>query len=138
CMLALPMTAFATKGRDHYRRGMDYEKAQQWEKAAQEFTQALAAEPGNGDYQVHYRRVIFKASQSLVQQARALCEQRDYVGAYNAFRQAFGYDPVNQLAVSEMERMLRLEQVKQGNVRPDSGDVNPRTDTAVNDGSPPQ
>src|SRR4030095_14550716 len=59
-------------------------------------------------------------------------------GAYNSFRQAFGYDPVNQLAVSEMERMLRLEQVKQGNVRPDSGDGNPRTDTAVNDGSPPQ
>src|SRR5205823_8414684 len=32
----------------------------------------------------------------------------------NAFRQAFGYDPVNQLAVSEMERMLRLEEVKEG------------------------
>jgi general secretion pathway protein D len=138
CMLALPMTAFATKGKDHYRRGMDYEKAQQWEKAAQEFTQALAAEPGNVDYQLHYRRAIFNASQSFMQQGRALAEQRDYVGAYNAFRQAFGYDPVNQLAVSEMERMLRLEQVKQGNVRADSGDGNPRTDTAVNDGSPSQ
>ena len=109
---------------------MDYEKAQQWEKAAQEFTQALAAEPGNVDYQLHYRRAIFNASQSFMQQGRALAEQRDYVGAYNAFRQAFGYDPVNQLAVSEMERMLRLEQVKQGNVRTDSGDGNPRTDTA--------
>ena len=138
CMLALPMTAFATKGKDHYRRGMDYEKAQQWEKAAQEFTKALAAEPGNVDYQLHYRRAIFNASQSFMQQGRALAEQRDYVGAYNAFRQAFGYDPVNQLAVSEMERMLRLEQVKQGNVRTDSGDGNPRTDTTVNDGSPPQ
>ena len=138
CMLALPMTAFATKGKDHYRRGMDYEKAQQWEKAAQEFTLALAAEPGNVDYQLHYRRAIFNASQSFMQQGRALAEQRDYVGAYNAFRQAFGYDPVNQLAVSEMERMLRLEQVKQGNVRTDSGDGNPRTDTGVNDGSPSQ
>jgi len=38
---------------------MDYEKAQQWEKAAQEFTQALAAEPGNVDYPLHYRRAIF-------------------------------------------------------------------------------
>jgi general secretion pathway protein D len=138
CLLALPMTAFASKGKDHYRRGMDYEKAQQWEKAAQEFTQALATEPGNVDYQLHYRRAIFNASQSFMQQGRALAEQRDYVGAYNAFRQAFGYDPVNQLAVSEMERMLRLEQVKQGNVRTDSGDGNPRTDTAVNDGSPSQ
>jgi len=137
CMLALPMTAFATKGKDHYRRGMDYEKAQQWEKAAQEFTLALATEPGNVDYQLHYRRAIFNASQSFMQQGRALAEQRDYVGAYNSFRQAFGYDPVNQLAVSEMERMLRLEQVKQGNVRTDTGDGNPRTD-ATNDGSPSQ
>lgn len=137
CMLALPMTAFATKGKDHYRRGMDYEKAQQWEKAAQEFTQALAAEPGNVDYQLHYRRSIFNASQSFMQQGRALAEQRDYVGAYNAFRQAFGYDPVNQLAVSEMERMVRLEQVKQGTARVDSGDGNPKTD-ATNDGTPAQ
>src|SRR5262245_9801171 len=138
CMLALPMTAFAKKGREHYNRGMDYEKAQQWEKAAQEFTLALAADPANVDYQLHYRRSIFNASQSFMQQGRALAEQRDYVGAYNAFRQAFGYDPVNQLAVSEMERMLRLEQVKQGNTRTDSGDGNPRTDTSTNDGTPSQ
>ena len=39
-----------------------------------------------------------------------MAEQRDFVGAYNAFRQAFGYDPVNELAVSEMERMLRLQE----------------------------
>src|SRR5258706_16355930 len=49
-----------------------------------------------------------------MQQGRSLAEQRDYVGAYNAFRQAFGYDPVNQLAVSEMERMVRLQEVKEG------------------------
>lgn len=138
CMLALPMTALASKGKDHYNRGMDYERAQQWEKAAQEFTLALAADPGNVDYQLHYRRAIFNASQSFMQQGRALAEQRDYVGAYNAFRQAFGYDPVNQLAVSEMERMLRLEQIKQGGARTDAGDGNPKTDVAVNDGSPSQ
>ena len=113
-MLALPMSAFARKGRDAFNRGMDYEKAQQWEKAAHEFTLALAEDPSNVDYQLHYRRAIFNASQQFMQQGRSLAEQRDFVGAYNAFRQAFGYDPVNQLAVSEMERMLRLEQVKQG------------------------
>jgi len=114
CMLALPMSAFGRKGRDAYNRGLDYERAQQWEKAAHEFTLALAEDPSNVDYQLHYRRSIFNASQAFMQQGRSLAEQRDYVGAYNAFRQAFGYDPVNQLAVSEMERMLRLEQVKQG------------------------
>ncbi len=114
CMLALPMTAFAKKGRDHFDKGMKYEHAQQWEQAAQEFTLALAADPSNVDFQLHYRRAIFNASQMFMQKGRSLAEQQDYVGAYNAFRQAFGYDPVNQLAVSEMERMLRLEQVKQG------------------------
>lgn len=123
CLLAVPLTAFAKgKGEKNYKRGVQYETAQQWEKAAQEFTLAVAAEPGNLEYQLHYRRAVFNASQSYMQQGRALAEQRDYVGAYNAFRQAYGYDPVNQLAASEMERMLRLQAEKEGNVGPaDSG-----------------
>jgi len=114
CLLALPVSALGKKGKEHYDRGMKFEEAQQWEKAAQEFTLAIAADPHNVDYQLHYRRAVFNASQSFMQQGRSLAEQRDYVGAYNAFRQAFGYDPVNQLAVSEMERMLRLQEVKEG------------------------
>src|SRR6266705_5862596 len=118
CLLALPVSALGSKkGKDHFDRGMKLEQAEQWEKAAQEFTLALAADPSNADYQLHYRRSLFNASQSFMQQGRALAEQRDYVGAYNAFRQAFGYDPVNQLAVSEMERMLRLQEVKEGQSR---------------------
>ena len=114
CLLAFPLTAFAKKGKDHFNRGLKYEQAQQWEKAAQEFTLALAADPSNAEFQLHYRRALFNASQMFMQQGRSLAEQRDYIGAYNAFRQAFGYDPVNQLAVSEMERMLRLQEVKEG------------------------
>jgi len=114
CLLVVPMTAFAKKGKDHFKRGLKHEQAQQWDKAAQEYTLALAADPSNAEFQLHYRRAIFNASQMFMQQGRALAEQRDYIGAYNAFRQAFGYDPVNQLAVSEMERMLRLQEVKEG------------------------
>lgn len=117
CLLALPISTMGLggkKGKDHFDRGMKLEEAQQWEKAAQEFTLAIAADPHNVDYQLHYRRAVFNASQSFMLQGRSLAEQRDYVGAYNAFRQAFGYDAVNQLAVSEMERMLRLQEVKEG------------------------
>jgi general secretion pathway protein D len=114
CMLAIPVSALGKKGKDNFNRGLKYEQQQQWEKAAQEFTLAVAADPSNVDYQLHYRRAIFNASQTFMQQGRSLAEQRDYVGAYNAFRQAFGYDPVNQLAVSEMERMVRLQEVKEG------------------------
>ena len=114
CLLAAPLTAFAKKGEKNYKSGLQYESAQQWEKAAQEFTLAVAADPSNVEYQLHYRRSVFNASQMYMQQGRALAEQRDYIGAYNAFRQAYGYDPVNELALSEMARMLRLQREKTG------------------------
>ena len=113
-LLCLPLTAFAKKGEKNFRRGLDYEMAQQWDKAAQEFTLALAADPSNMEYQLHFRRASFNASQHYMQQGRTLAEEGDFVGAYNSFRQAYGYDPVNELAVSEMERMLRLQAVKEG------------------------
>src|SRR5262249_48703153 len=94
-------------------------------------------DPHNVDYQLHYRRAVFNASQTFMQQGRALAEQRDYVGAYNAFRQAFGYDPVNQLAVSEMERMLRLQEVKEGKTSPAGNDSNARSEENGGGATPP-
>ncbi|HKR10598.1 MAG TPA: secretin N-terminal domain-containing protein [Pyrinomonadaceae bacterium] len=123
CLLSLPITAFAKKGEKNFKKGMQYEQAQQWDKAAQEFTLAVAADPANMEYQLHFRRASFNASQTYMQQGRSLSERGDYVGAYNAFRQAYGYDPVNELAVSEMERMLRLQAVKEGRT-PTSGNGN--------------
>src|SRR5438876_9325830 len=137
CLLALPVSALGgKKGKDHFDRGMKLENAQQWEKAAQEFTLALAADPHNVDYQLHYRRAVFNASQTFMQQGRSLAEQRDYVGAYNAFRQAFGYDPVNQLAVSEMERMLRLQEVKEGKAPTTNSDGNGKPSETDAGGTP--
>ena len=130
-LLLLPATALARKGDKNFKAGMQYEAAQQWEKAAQEFTLAVAADPSNLEYQLHFRRASFNASQSYMQQGRALAEQRDFVGAYNAFRQAYGYDPVNELAVSEMERMLRLQGVKEGN----NGNTNGTRTAEIQDGT---
>ena len=113
-LLSLPVTAFGKKGDKNFKRGMQYEAQQQWDKAAQEYTLAVAADPSNMEYQLHFRRASFNASQTYMQQGRSLSERGDFVGAYNAFRQAYGYDPVNELAVSEMERMLRLQAVKEG------------------------
>jgi general secretion pathway protein D len=117
-LLGLPIVAFGKKGDKNFRNGMDYERQQQWDKAAQEFTLAVAADPSNMEYQLHFRRASFNASQTYMQQGRSLSERGDFVGAYNAFRQAYGYDPVNELAVSEMERMLRLQAVKEGRANP--------------------
>ncbi len=123
-LLSLPITAFAKKGDKNFKRGMQYELSQQWDKAAQEFTLAVAADPSNMEYQLHFRRASFNASQTYMQQGRSLAERGDFVGAYNAFRQAYGYDPVNELAVSEMERMLRMQAVKEGRTTSGNGDGN--------------
>jgi len=134
-LLALPLTAFAKKGDKNFRRGMDYEEKQQWDKAAQEFTLAVAADPSNMEYQLHFRRASFNASQTYMQQGRSLAERGDFVGAYNAFRQAYGFDPVNELAVSEMERMLRMQAVKEGRAAPNgakTGDLSEGNGTPSN------
>jgi len=114
CLLAAPVAVLAKKGEKNYKRGLEHENAQQWERAAQEFALAVAASPSDIEYQLHYRRAIFNASQRFMEQGRTLAEQGDFTGAYNAFRQAMGYDPVNELAASEMARMLRLQREKEG------------------------
>ncbi len=114
CLLATPLVALAKKGEKNYKRGLEFEAAQQWDRAAQEFALAVATLPSDIEYQLHYRRSIFNASQKFMEQGRTLAERGDYTGAYNAFRQAYGYDPVNELAASEMERMLRLQRQKEG------------------------
>ena len=134
-LLSLPVTVFGKKGDKNFKRGMQYEEAQQWDKAAQEFTLAVAADPSNMEYQLHFRRASFNASQTYMQQGRSLAERGDFVGAYNAFRQAYGYDPVNELAVSEMERMLRMQGVKEGRTASNgvmNGDVSEGTGTPSN------
>jgi general secretion pathway protein D len=113
-LLCAPLTALAKKGEKNYKRGLQHEAAQQWEQAAQEFALAVAQNPSDTEYQLHYRRAIFNASQVYMTKGRMLADQGDYVGAYNAFRQAYGYDPVNDLAAQEMERVLRLQREKEG------------------------
>jgi general secretion pathway protein D len=113
-LLAAPVAVLAKKGEKNYSRGLEYEKAQQWEKAAAEFALAVAASPSETEYQLHYRKALFNASQTFMTKGRALADQGDYVGAYNAFRQAYGLDPVNDLAAQEMEHMLRLQREREG------------------------
>jgi general secretion pathway protein D len=109
CLLAPSAAAWSGKGQKNYKQGLKHEAAQQWEKAAEEFSLAAAAEPGNSEYQLHLRRALFNASQQFSQQGAALLERADYLGAYNAFRRAYGYDPANELARTLMERAFRLQ-----------------------------
>ncbi len=122
CLVTPSVAALAGKGTKNYERGLQYEAAQMWEKAAEQFALAVAAEPSNPEYQLHYRRALFNASQVLIVQGSAMAERGEYTGAYNVFRRANNYDPANQLALAQMERMVRLQMEKDGTA--DAGNSN--------------
>ncbi len=126
CLLAPTAAAWSGKGQKNYKEGLRQEAAQQWEKAAEEFSLAAAAEPSNSEYQLHLRRALFNASQQFSQQGATLLERGDYLGAYNAFRRAYGYDPANELARKMMERAFRLQTGK--NEKEDAAPAAPAVD----------
>src|ERR1044071_2355425 len=127
CLLASPAAVLAKKGEKNFKRGLEHETAQQWEKAAEEFALAVAAAPNETEYQLHYRRAVFNASQVYMQKGKALAQQEEDAGAFQYFRMAFDLDPVNGLAAQETERMLRLKGEKEaagrGRVREQGGAV---------------
>ncbi|HXF42926.1 MAG TPA: secretin N-terminal domain-containing protein [Pyrinomonadaceae bacterium] len=128
--LLTPTAALALgDGKKYFREGMKYEAAEEWDKAAEQFAMAVSENPRNPEYRLHLQRALFNASQMFMRKGRAAAEAKDYQNAYIAYRKAFSFDPVNQLAKSEMERMLRLieeeQKAKTGNVKQNTGAIVP-------------
>jgi general secretion pathway protein D len=112
--LSVPLPAFAG-GKDakkHFKEGMKFEVAQQWDLAAQEFALAVAADPGNAEYRLHFHRSMQNASIMFTSRGDQLAQQNDYASAYNAYRQAYGYDQTNEVTRVKMERMLELQKAQ--------------------------
>lgn len=97
-------------GKKHFKAGMKHENAEQWDQAVESFALAAAENPKNPEYRLHLQRALFNASQMYMKKGRTAAEEKDYQGAYIAFRKAYAYDPVNELAKSEMGRMIRLQE----------------------------
>jgi len=102
--------AFGDNGKKYFKEGLKAEVSEQWDKAVEQFALAVAETPKNPEYRLHYQRALFNASQMFMKRGAALAAEKDYAGAYLSFRKAYAYDPVNELARSEMERMMRLQQ----------------------------
>ncbi|MEK6288487.1 MAG: secretin N-terminal domain-containing protein [Acidobacteriota bacterium] len=119
--LAAPIAAFAADGKKHFNEGIKYEQNRQWDKAAQEFALAVSEKPSNIEYQLHLQRALVSAGTMLVERGDSLAEKKDYNAAYNAYRQAFSFDPTNELALIKMRRMLEAQGLPPDNL-PTSGD----------------
>ncbi len=113
CLL-LPGAALADgkNGKKNFKEGMKYEELQQWDMAAQRFALALSAEPNNPEYKVHYLQALSRASLMYITRGDALAEQNDLSGAYVAYRQAYNYDPGNEISKFKMERMLEMQKAQ--------------------------
>lgn len=118
-------------GKKHFKRGMKHEVAEEWDKASEEFALAVNENPKNPEYRLHLQRATFMASQMYIKRGTLAAKEKDYEGAYNAFRKAYAFDPTNELAKSEMERMVRLQQEtvapgdKKGGVGPERAKFQP-------------
>ena len=106
-------------GKKHFKKGMKHEVAEQWDQAVEEFAAAVTDNPKNPEYKLHLQRALFNASQMYMKKGTTAAQQKDYEGAYNAFRKAYAYDPVNELAKSEMARMIRMQEALQKGEDPD-------------------
>ncbi len=109
--------AAAPDGKKHFNEGMKHESAEEWDKAVEEFALAVSETPKNPEYRLHLTRALFNASQMFMKKGTSAANEKDYVGGYAAFRRAYAFDPTNELAHSEMERMIRLQK--------DVGDATP-------------
>ena len=110
CLLA-PVSVLAFgDGKKHFKKGMEAETAQKWDEAVEAFALAVADNPKNAEYRLHYTRALFNASQMYMKRGNTLAEQKDYASAYLAYRKAYAYDPVNELARAQMEKMVRLQE----------------------------
>ena len=97
-------------GKKHFNKGMKHEVAGEWDKAVEEFAIAVTENPKNPEYKLHLQRALFNASQQFMRRGNTLAQEKDYEGAYMAYRKAYAYDPVNELAKHEMARMVRMQE----------------------------
>ncbi len=109
-------------GKKYFQAGMKAETAEDWDKAVEQFALAITDNPKNPEYRLHYVRSLFNASQMYIRKGTALANEKDYKGGYDAFRKAYAYDPTNELAKAEMERMARLYKEILDNDNPDKKD----------------
>ena len=116
-----PVAAFAADGKKHFKEGLRYEENRQWDKAAEKFALAVAEKPSSVEYQLHLQRSLVLAAIMLVERGDQLADQKDYNAAYQAYRQAFAFDPTNEMAYIKMRNMLEAQGLPTDNL-PSNGD----------------
>ncbi len=120
-----PTAAFGfVDDKKHFKEGMKFEAAEEWDRAVEEFALAVAESPKNPEYRLHLVRALFNASQLYMKKGAIAANEKDYPAAYAAYRRAYAFDPTNELAKTEMDRMVRMQKsVTDPDIDPKTGSV---------------
>ncbi|MBK7394546.1 MAG: hypothetical protein IPI64_14835 [Chloracidobacterium sp.] len=123
--MLMPTAAFGfADDKKHFKEGMKFEAAEEWDRAVEEFALAVAESPKNPEYRLHLVRALFNASQLYMKKGSIAANEKDYPAAYGAFRRAYAFDPTNELAKTEMDRMVRLQKsLTEPDIDPKTGSV---------------
>ena len=97
----------ARKGKKSFAEGIKFEKRLQWELAHKNFIEALSAEPDNPEYRLHMRRAAQNAAIQISRQGDWLLTQKDFLGATQAYRQAYALDENNEEARNKFQQALQ-------------------------------
>lgn len=110
-MFFMPVTVLAGDGKKHFKEGIKKAANQQWITAAEQFALAVADEPSNTECQLHFHRSLVNAALMMIERGDKFAEQLDYSAAYISYRQAYAFDPSNELAVIKMRHMLEAQRL---------------------------
>jgi len=105
----MPITIYASDGKKYFKAGIKYAANEQWDKAAEQFALAVADEPSSTEYQLHFHRSLVNAALMMVERGDRFAEQLDFSAAYKSYRQAYAFDPSNELSLIKMRRMLEAQ-----------------------------
>ncbi len=108
-LLAPPPAAAKTrKGDKFYAAAKKAENAGEWEKAFEEYENALREDPAESNYQIGHRRTRFEAGARRINRAQKLRSEGKLEEALTEFERAFLTDPSSAIAIQEIKRTKAL------------------------------
>ncbi len=115
-MLLLVMGCSARKSFD---KGNQAVKLGQWETAVQLFTDAVEQAPGNPRYKIALERTRLDASQEFFTRGQEYANTGLYEDAAIFFNKTIMFDPSNQFAIDELDRVMRKIEEQRVSMRGD-------------------
>lgn len=107
-LVACALLAGCAAGRTSYNQGIRAELSRDYEQALVHYEEALAADPGEIEYQMKVEQARFNAAFGHFEEGRRALERGEFELARAEFIRARELDPTHDLARTELQRVEQL------------------------------